>query len=197
MRVENFAIIHSLNSGRAGFDHLHGVTGLVIHLAGRVRSADGRESRDQHDPRDVERAILEALSAYLRALQNHRLWRQKDCTWVSGNLAQREIGGRTQYRARLRGAWFNVSLLKEVGSFLVDITAISEHLSLLTVRQHLNLLDASPTTAWSWMITSKLPRLEKTPTGLKDLRQAEQDAARMSDCELYQIRKSTPPTAGG
>ncbi|HKJ40180.1 MAG TPA: DNA repair protein RecN, partial [Anaerolineales bacterium] len=56
-------------------------------------------------------------------------------------ILSREIrkGGRSV--ARVNGRTVNVSLLKEIGSLVVDIHGQSEHLSLLDPRAHLGLLD--------------------------------------------------------
>ena len=56
-------------------------------------------------------------------------------------LFNREIRREGRNIARINGRTVNVALMREMGSYLVDIHGQSEHLSLLTVRQHLRLLD--------------------------------------------------------
>ena len=53
----------------------------------------------------------------------------------------REIRREGRSSARVNGRTVNLSLLKELGEILVDIHGQSEHLSLLNVRAHLDLLD--------------------------------------------------------
>jgi len=83
-----------------------------------------------------------------------------------------------------------VSLMREVGSYLVDIHGQSEHLSLLNVRQHLRLLDrfaAHEILLEDYQQTFEVySALRKE---LDELRRAEMDAARMSDLLNYQIHE--------
>ena len=53
----------------------------------------------------------------------------------------REVRREGRSTARLNGRGVSLALLKEVGELLVDIHGQSEHLSLLNVRAHLELLD--------------------------------------------------------
>ncbi len=108
---------------------------------------------------DVERANLEALFSIpseheqeiTRLLETEGLYEGEPEI-----LLNREIRREGRNIARVNGRVVNVSLLKELGSFLVDIHGQSEHLSLLTVRQHLNLLDRFADDRLAWMITSKV-----------------------------------------
>ncbi len=53
----------------------------------------------------------------------------------------REVRREGRSIARVNGRTVNVTLLKEIGAFLVDIHGQTEHLSLLDARAHLGLLD--------------------------------------------------------
>ena len=89
--------------------------------------------------------------------------------------------------ARINGRSVAVNLLRDLGQYLVDIHGQSEHLSLLNVRQHLNLLDrfaGSQDALDAYRHTYRdLRRVQKD---LKELRQAEKDAASRTDLLEFQ-----------
>ena len=107
----------------------------------------------------------------------------------------REIRANGRSVARVNGHTVNVSLLRELGEFLIDVHGQSEHLSLLRVNQHLNLLD-------NYLITldetaqdqitfyqQTYRRLQIVNHELEALHQAEKDAARRTDILNYQIKE--------
>lgn len=102
----------------------------------------------------------------------------------------REIrsGGRSV--ARLNGRNVNSSLLKEIGNLLVDVHGQSEHLSLLRVREHLNLLDRYANHENLLDDYSEIyQQLLTIHQELIDLRKAESEAARQIDMLDYQINE--------
>ena len=105
-------------------------------------------------------------------------------------LFNREIRREGRNIARINGRTVNVALMREIGSYLVDIHGQSEHLSLLTVRQHLRLLDRY---ADDHVLLEDYQNAYRTlrtlQKELEDLRSAEQDAARMTDLLNYQIQE--------
>jgi len=105
-------------------------------------------------------------------------------------LFNREIrrGGRNI--ARLNGRVVTVSLMRKIGSYMVDIHGQSEHLSLLTVRQHLRLLDRFANNQEHFDNYRAIYQTVKKVRGnLAELREAEQDAARQTDLLKYQIQE--------
>ncbi len=100
----------------------------------------------------------------------------------------REIrsGGRSV--ARLNGRNVSASLLREIGELLVDLHGQSEHLSLLRVREHLNLLDRY---AGNESLLDEYVKIYQVMVmvdrELAALRQAESQAARQIDLLDYQI----------
>jgi DNA repair protein RecN (Recombination protein N) len=142
---------------------------------------------------DMERANLEALFSMppdhkqeiIQLLDSEGLYEGEP-----NILLNREIRREGRNIARINGRVVNVSLMKELGAYLVDIHGQSEHLSLLTVRQHLQLLDRfADDRAALDDYQQSYHVLKATQQELKDLRQAEQDAARMSDLLNYQIQE--------
>jgi DNA repair protein RecN (Recombination protein N) len=84
----------------------------------------------------------------------------------------------------------SLNLVREIGSYLIDIHGQSEHLSLLNVRQHIHLLDryASSETAQAdyrkaYEVLTSLRR------ELSQLRQTELDAERRTDLLSYQLQE--------
>jgi DNA repair protein RecN (Recombination protein N) len=102
----------------------------------------------------------------------------------------REIRREGRSVARVNGRSVSQNILKELGSFLIDIHGQSEHLSLLNIRQHLGLLDRfanneEALTAYR-LVYHQQKKIQKE---LTELRQAEKDAARMTDLLNYQIQE--------
>jgi DNA repair protein RecN (Recombination protein N) len=102
----------------------------------------------------------------------------------------REIRREGRSAARVNGRTVNVSLLRELGSFLVDIHGQSDHLSLLNVRQHLVLLDhyagdveLLEAYRQSYQLLLALRR------DLTALRQVEQDSTRRAEMLTFQLNE--------
>lgn len=146
LRIENFAIIDKLAldfgsglmifTGETGAGKSIIMDALDMLLGGRTDASAIRA--------DAERATVEGLfklagpekDAVLEVLKREDL--QDDESYVT--LA-REVRREGRSTARINGRTVNVSLLKEIGAFLVDIHGQTEHLSLLDTRFHLGLLD--------------------------------------------------------
>jgi DNA repair protein RecN (Recombination protein N) len=82
------------------------------------------------------------------------------------------------------------ALLKELGNYLVDIHGQSEHLSLLNIKQHINLLDRYAHSEPLLMDYQKSYRdLLSLRKELNELRQYEQDAQRRSELLVFQLKE--------
>jgi len=113
----------------------------------------------------------------------------------------REIRLNGRNVARVNGHSVSTTLLRELGEKLIDIHGQSEHLSLLKVSQHLNLLDRfaiaseSPGATGPTMrdllsgYSQTYQRLQSVRRELEQLHQAERDAARRVDMLSYQIKE--------
>ncbi len=102
----------------------------------------------------------------------------------------REIREQGRSVARVNGRTVNLRLLRDLGEYLVDVHGQSEHLSLLRVRHHLELLDRfagndSLLTAYQDIYR----RLQNVRRDLAALRQTEREAARRADLLAYQIEE--------
>jgi DNA repair protein RecN (Recombination protein N) len=195
LRIENFAIIQHLDLElNAGLTTFTGETG-----AGKSIILDAIEAlvggrADQTQIRGgAERAILEAVfripaanrPALVQILEREDLLDDSDYLALG-----REIRREGRSAARVNGRSVNVSLLRELGSFLVDIHGQSDHLSLLNVRQHQVLLDhyagdmellESYRQSYQLLLTLRRE--------LAGLRQSEQDSTRRAEMLTFQLNE--------
>jgi DNA repair protein RecN (Recombination protein N) len=90
----------------------------------------------------------------------------------------------------VNGRTVSVSLLREIGEYLIDVHGQSEHLSLLRVGQHLGLLDSYANVQdLLETYTKTYQKLQGVRRELLALRQAERESARRIDTLGYQINE--------
>ena len=195
LRIENFAIIDRLELVFSkGLTTFTGETGAGKSiLLDAIKALIGGRAENTMIRADADRANLEAIFSIppqhkkeiLHLLEAEGLLENEEEI-----LFNREIrrGGRNI--ARLNGRVVTVSLMREIGSYLVDIHGQSEHLSLLTVRQHLYLLDRfANNQEYLDNYRTIYQAVKKVRDDLAELREAEQDAARQTDLLNYQIQE--------
>jgi DNA repair protein RecN (Recombination protein N) len=192
LRIENFAIIDELVlqigaglvifTGETGAGKSILIDAVETLLGGRAESSMLRSG--------AERAYVEGVfslpageNGALRALlaENDLL---DDPDQV---ILAREIRLNGRSVARVNGRSVSLALLRQAGESLVDVHGQSEHLSLLRVQHHLELLDSYSGVAPSlqaYRAAYKL--LLQLRHELEQLRQAEKDAARRLDTLNYQ-----------
>ncbi len=103
-------------------------------------------------------------------------------------LLAREIRREGRNVCRVNGRAVSVKVLSEVGQYLVDIHGQSEHLSLLRVREHADLLDRYGE-LWPLreQFTGLVRQLRVVRRELADLRRDERELARRVDLLQYQV----------
>jgi DNA repair protein RecN (Recombination protein N) len=102
----------------------------------------------------------------------------------------REIREQGRSVARVNGRTVNLRILRDLGEYLVDVHGQSEHLSLLRVRHHLELLDrfaGNDLLLAAYQKTYR--RLRAIQQDLAAIRQSEREAARRVDLLTYQIEE--------
>ncbi len=195
LRIDNFAIIDHLElTFGTGFITFTGETGagksiiidaVELLLGGRAEVSMIRSG--------AERALIEATfktPASSRATIKNILEREDLFDDPDFFTVGREIRSEGRSVARLNGRNVNAGLLREIGELLVDLHGQSEHLSLLRVREHLNLLDRyagdEPSLEDYRGIYLELVSVTRE---LSELRLAESEAARQIDILNYQINE--------
>lgn len=194
LRIRDFAIIDELQwSFVPGFLVMTGETGagksiivdaVELVLGGRADSTVVRAGAD--------RAIVEAtfrLGPSQRAAIDPLLEREG----LEGDdadllLLGREVRISGRSVSRVNGRATTLALLREVAEGLVDIHGQSEHLSLLRVREHANLLDRY---AELWPLRAQVAELvgqvRAVRQELTDLVRSEQELAHRADLLQFQI----------
>lgn len=195
LRIENFAIIQKLEINfKNGLTTFTGETGAgkSIILDAITALVGGRA-----DPSDIraesERASLEAiftLPENNREIIAHLLEREELDADENFLILSREIRREGRSTARINGRVASVTLLKEIGSYLVDIHGQSEHLSLLNPRQHIKLLDHfAESTPLLTDYQQVYRQLQNTRRELNNLRIVEDEALRRTDLLNFQVQE--------
>jgi DNA repair protein RecN (Recombination protein N) len=195
LRIENFAIIQHLELNfKPGLITFTGETGAgkSIILDAITAVVGGRTDASMIRA-GVERASVEAtfrLSDSNRAAIQEILNREDLMDDPDYVVLGRELRREGRSTTRINGSSVSVNLVREIGSYLIDIHGQSEHLSLLNVRQHIHLLDryASSETALA-EYRKAYEALTSLRRELNQIRQAEQDAERRTDLLGYQLQE--------
>jgi DNA repair protein RecN (Recombination protein N) len=201
LHIENFAIIDRLNiEFRPGLIAFTGETGagksIIIDavetiLGGRAEALQVRAGAERASVEGVFHIPDASRAAVHEILGREELLDDPDFVTLSREV---RLNGRNV--ARINGRSVSVSLLREVGEYLVDVHGQSEHLSLLRVNQHLSMLDhyaaAAPESAMAAALEAyrrSYARLQVVGRELDEIHQAERDAARRSDMLSFQIQE--------
>lgn len=195
LRIANFAIIHDLEirfqdglmifTGETGAGKSIILDAINVLVGGKVDATMVRDGSD--------RASLEA-SFIIPELAKHEIediLKREDLFEDSGSLTlAREIRTEGRAVARVNGHSVNVGLLKELGTYLVDIHGQSEHLSLLDVHSHLGLLDRYAAAEGELAdYKNAYQQLIATRRELKELRELEQESARRIELMTFQAQE--------
>lgn len=195
LRIENFAIIDKLDltlgpglvifTGETGAGKSILIDAVETLLGGR---ADATMVRSETDHASIEGTFVldKAMrSAVHPILQREDLLDNPDYLTLSREI---RLNGRNV--ARINGRAASVALLREIGELLVDVHGQSEHLSLLRIHHHQQLLDRyAELELVSSTYRQTYQRLQAARRELEQLRQSERDAARQIDMLNYQIQE--------
>ncbi len=193
LRIENFAIIDQLELQFSdGLIIFTGETGAGKSIImGALDTLLGSRVDNTLIRSGAERANIEATFRITTAVRQpvHEILQREELLDDPEYLTLgRELRRNGRSIARINGRSVGVTLMREIGEYLVDIHGQSEHLSLKRVQQHLGLLDRftqiEDTLAPYQKTYRKIVAVRKE---LEMLRQAERDAARRTDLLTYQI----------
>lgn len=200
LTITNFAIIDRLTlSFSPGFNVLTGETGagksIVIDavsalLGSRVGAEYVRGGADQARLEGV--FLLSEQHENQKPAHLERLRTLLDEYGLDDGegtiILSREIGASGRSISRVNGRAVPVAVLQQIGSLLVDIHGQSEHLSLLRVSQHVDLLDDyAGVHDLRAEIGSKVSALRQVRRALQNLLRDERELARRMDLLRFQV----------
>lgn len=195
LRIENFAIIKKLHlnfsggllifTGETGAGKSIIMDALEAVLGGRADTTTIRTNAERAEVEatfKLDPAIHQPVFELLKAEEL-----LDDPEFI---VIAREIRREGRNIARINGRTITAALQREIGGYLVDIHGQSEHLSLLQVRNHLQLLDSyaecGPLLNHYRTLYAQLQGVRRD---LSRLRQMALDAARREDMLTYQIQE--------
>jgi DNA repair protein RecN (Recombination protein N) len=201
LRIRDFAIIDELDiTFKEGLIIFTGETGagksIIIDavdtlLGGRADSNFIRVGSDFASVEGVFNIPDNCKEAIYQILEKEEFLDSSDKLTLT-----REIRLNGRNIARVNGFSANASILRQLGEYLVDVHGQSEHLSLLRVNQHIELLDRFASSDPKSKLPDQLKqyqriyqRLETVEKELKKLRESESEAARQTDMLNFQINE--------
>jgi DNA repair protein RecN (Recombination protein N) len=195
LHIHNFAIIDKLDlrfgpgliilTGETGAGKSIILDAVVMLIGGK---ADTTFVRTDSDAAFVE-GVFQLNGPEKEAV--HSILKREDLMDDPNYVAlTREVRKEGRSVARVNGRTVNVSLLKEIGSIVVDIHGQAEHLSLLDSRAHLGLLDryaevSRPLSDYRQTYHALLNLRNE----LNELRKAQADADRRIEFLTYQAEE--------
>jgi len=195
LRVRNFAIIDDLHvEFHRGFNVLTGETGagksIIIDAIELLLGAKTDQEMVRADENiasiegmfEFEGAVGNQVQAELESLG---LEQEEDLLILSRDVRR---GGRSV--ARINGRAVAQSVLADIGGLLVDIHGQGQHLSLLKVREHVNLLDRyAGLEAQRAVLAVHVTALQQIRRELEVLRRDAREIARRVDLLAYQVEE--------
>jgi DNA repair protein RecN (Recombination protein N) len=196
LTVKGFGIIQEINwRPSGGLNIITGETGagksLVVDavealLSGQVKEEDIRHGSDEARVEGVFRLSGVREAGPLKKLLEDRGLEEADDTVLLTCDFRRK--GRTT--PRVNGQAVPRSLLREIGSAMVDIHGQSDHLSLLDRDHHLDFLDGyARTTGLRHEFSQKTTKLHQIEREIEALSRSEQDLAYRTELLNFQINE--------
>ena len=195
LRIKNFAIINALNlEFDPGLVILTGETGagksiimgaLDMLLGQRVDMSTLRKGSEFASVEAVFRIPENVRDPVIKLLKQEELLDGTEFLTLT-----RELRKDKRNIARVNGHKTNAAILVELGQYLVDIHGQSEHLSLMRVNQHLELLDRfSGTTGQLNEYQKVYQQLKETQNTLAKLRQSDLEADQKKELLSFQVEE--------
>ncbi|MDX1600174.1 MAG: DNA repair protein RecN [Anaerolineales bacterium] len=195
LRIQNFAIIDQLElklepgllmfTGETGAGKSIMIDAVEFLVGGRADSDVVRTG--------TETALLEAafhIDPSVREQVHNILTREEVDDGADDILVSREIRLAGRNICRVNGRVVTLSLLREIGDLLVDVHGQSEHLSLLRVRHHRELLDRfAGADEVRKAYVDAYDEWREVSAALHDLQERDQEAAQRADYLEFQIEE--------
>ncbi|MFP4642569.1 MAG: DNA repair protein RecN [Dehalococcoidia bacterium] len=198
LKVKNLGVIGEVNwSLGSGLNVVTGETGAGKSLV--VEAMDillGKKVDDTVVRSGADRAQIEGVFLIPQTDAGSRLGEflsDKGVEVEEGTLVlSREVRREGRSVSRVNGQALSAGLISQIGRFLSDIHAQSEHLSLLDRRSHLDFLDAYAGVMETRRdFAAKASELYRMEQELASLRNQEKDMARREDYLRFQIDEIT------
>jgi DNA repair protein RecN (Recombination protein N) len=195
LRIRNLAIIESLElhfgpglivlTGETGAGKSIILDALEMLLGARADATIIRQGADFTLVEGVFRIDERVRPAIHAILEREGLLEDENYLTLG-----REVRREGRNIARVNGRSVNLGLLKELGSYLIDIHGQSEHLSLLNPRAHIQLLDRyadleKPLQAYRQAYRN----LQALRQELEELRRMQADAERRTEMLRFQLEE--------
>jgi len=195
LRIRNLAIIESLElhfgpglivlTGETGAGKSIILDALEMLLGARADATIIRQGADFTLVEGVFRIDERVRPAIHAILEREGLLEDENYLTLG-----REVRREGRNIARVNGRSVNLGLLKELGSYLIDIHGQSEHLSLLNPRAHIQLLDRyadleKPLQAYRQAYRN----LQALRQELEELRRVQADAERRTEMLRFQLEE--------
>jgi len=195
LRIKNFAIINALNlEFDPGLVILTGETGagksiimgaLDMLLGQRVDMSTLRKGSEFASVEAVFRIPENVRDSVIKLLEQEELLDGTEFLTLT-----RELRKDKRNIARVNGHRTNAAVIVELGQYLVDIHGQSEHLSLMRVNQHLELLDRFSGTIGQLSDYQKAYRqLKDTQNTLARLRHSDLEADQKKELLSFQVEE--------
>jgi len=195
LRIENFAIIHELDLVfEPGLIVLTGETGAGKSIImGALDMLLGQRVDMTHLRTGSERATVEAVFRIPDAVREPitSLLSAEDVFDDQEYVTlTRELRRDRRNVARVNGHRANVSLLVQLGEYLIDIHGQSDHLSLMRVNQHLGLLDRYANLQEERSeFQSTYDRLRQVREEMQRLNKMDREAAQRTELLQFQVEE--------
>lgn len=146
LSIRNLAVIEQVHIHcKSGFHVLTGETGagksIIIDALSLIVGARGSSDLVRYGSDKAE------IEASFDVEVQHPIWNVLQSLGIDAHadeklIIRREITSQGKSSARINGQIVNLSMLREVGEWLVNIHGQHEHQSLLHIEQHIHLLDS-------------------------------------------------------
>jgi DNA repair protein RecN (Recombination protein N) len=190
LHIQNYALIEDLTASFPnGLVILTGETGagksIIIDALGLVI---GERASVEGVRAGAERAVVEAVFDTIGNAKLNAFLRSNDMDPADELIVRREISRRGQSRCFVNDSPVTLTVLKQIGEFLVDLHGQHEHQSLLRPETHVTMLDEFG--GLEDMVREyqeALGRLRSASAELADLRKREQQLMEKREFTAFQL----------
>ncbi|WP_010274027.1 DNA repair protein RecN [Paenibacillus senegalensis] len=196
LSIRNLAVVESVRlTFRQGFHVLTGETGagksIIIDAMSLIAGGRGASDLVRHGS---EKAEIEALFEFA---PGHPVWETLDRLGIDTHeeehlIIRREVSSQGKSISRINGQLVNLSMLREVGEWLINIHGQHEHQSLLKAERHIQWLDLFGGPALhsaKQRYTESYRKFKQLNKEIKQLMDSARQAIQMQDLYRFQVEE--------